>query len=123
MGGAPYVEGVTTPHPMGTGRRPLSAGCECVATHAPAAYVPVRHHVQPQSWGGPTVPGNLVVLCPNTHTATHRLIDEYVRAGGDPGWEVRRLFSRTSRALAVRAWEARPVSPTYTLPAMGLRER
>lgn len=92
----------------------LGEGCECVADHAPAAYVPTRHHILPQSWGGPTVDANLVTLCPSTHTAVHRLLDEYVRNGGDPGWETRRHFGPYVRGLALRAWEQRPAKPTIT---------
>lgn len=95
-------------------RPEVGVGCACVATHSPAAYVPAKHHALPQSWGGQTVPSNLVMLCPNAHTATHRLIDEYVRAGGDPGWETRRHFSAYVRDLALRAWEQRPPVPTIT---------
>lgn len=83
-------------------------------THAPATYVAVRHHIVPQSWGGPTVEWNLVTICPNTHTATHRLIDEYVRAAGDPGWAVRRQFGALAQFLAKSAWDKRPDTPTIT---------
>ena len=93
---------------------PLGQGCECVADHSPAAYVPAWHHVQPQSWGGQTVKANLVLICTNTHTATHRLLDEYVRANGDPGWETKRHFGAYVRGLALRAWEQRPAKPTIT---------
>ncbi|MGI8682016.1 MAG: HNH endonuclease [Mycobacteriales bacterium] len=92
----------------------LSTGCVCVAEHSPTAYVPTRHHRLPQSWGGPSVADNLVTLCPSTHTAVHRLIDEYVRHGGDPGWDTRRHFGAYARDLAARAWEQRPVTPTIT---------
>lgn len=93
---------------------PLGQGCACVADHSPAAYVPVRHHVVPESWDGPTIASNLVTICPSTHTAVHRLIDEYVRHGGDPGWDTRRHFSPFQRDLALRAWEQRPEKPTIT---------
>ncbi|MGZ4663577.1 MAG: HNH endonuclease [Frankiaceae bacterium] len=88
--------------------------CQCVRQHSPSAYVPNVHHAIPQSWGGQTTPDNLVVLCPNSHTATHRLIDAYVRAGGDPGPVVRRGYNRLVRDLAARAWAGRPAHPTPT---------
>ena len=94
--------------------RPVGEGCHCVDVHSPAAYVPALHHILPQSWGGQTVPENLVMLCPSSHTATHRLIDEYVRAGGDPGWEVRRKFGVYVRTLARTAWDQRPHKPNIT---------
>ena len=96
------------------GLNPLGSGCECVTAHSPAAYVGAQHHVLPQSWGGQTTKANLVWLCPNAHTATHRLIDSYVRAKGDPGWEVSRHFSPFVRDLAARAWNQRPGTPTIT---------
>lgn len=93
---------------------PLGTGCECVNAHSPATYVPADHHVIPQSWGGQTVRSNLVRLCPNAHTATHRLLDTYVRAGGDPGWDTLRHFSPYIRHLAAVAWANRPPKPTIT---------
>lgn len=92
----------------------LGHGCGCVGEHSPTAYVPTQHHILPRSWHGETIDINLVTLCPNAHTATHRLIDDYVRAGGDPGWETRCHFSPFIRELALRAWEQRPATPTIT---------
>lgn len=92
----------------------LGTGCSCVADHSPHAYVPTVHHIQPRSWGGPTIDANLVTLCPNAHTATHRLLDDYVRAGGDPGWDTRQHFSSYIRSLAAHAWLKRPADPTIT---------
>lgn len=93
---------------------PLGQNCECVEVHVPSAFVPTQHHILPQSWGGQTVYDNLVWLCPNSHTAVHRLLDEYVRAGGNPGWSVSKHFSPYQRALALRAWDQRPENPTIT---------
>lgn len=94
---------------------PLGKGCGCVEQHVPAAYVPEDHHIKPESWGGTRIPENLVRICPNTHTATHRLIDEYVREGGLPPWETRKHFGATARLLAAKAWDQRPDVPTLTL--------
>jgi hypothetical protein len=77
-------------------------------------YVAARHHILPQSWGGLTVDANLIWLCPNAHTSTHHLLDQYVRAGGDPGWTVRQHYSAFIRDLAARAWAQRPAIPTIT---------
>lgn len=101
------------PEPVAA-RAPLGEGCECVKVHSPKTYVPADHHVLPQSWGGRTVAENLVRLCPNAHTSTHRLLDEYVRAGGDPGYDVRHQYSFFIQRLALRAWEQRPARPTIT---------
>lgn len=96
------------------GLNPLGDLCLCVDRHVPGAFVPTRHHIVPRSWGGATVDSNLVWLCPNSHTAIHRLIDEYVRAGGDPGWDIRKHFSEFQRGYALRAWMQRPETPTIT---------
>jgi hypothetical protein len=96
---------------------PLGEGCECVSSHSPAAYVPTRHHIVPQSWDGPNVDANLITICPNTHEAVHRLLDTYVRNGGLPDWETRRHFSNFQRELAARAWLQRPEHPTLTAHA------
>ena len=96
------------------GLNPLGGMCECVAAHSPATFIPAKHHILPQSWGGLTIEANLVWLCPNAHTATHRLIDTYVRVNGDPGWVERRRYSSFVRDLAARAWAQRPAVPTIT---------
>ena len=94
---------------------PFGEGCACVAQHVPSGYVAVTHHVLPLSWGGPDEPGNKVLVCSNTHEATHRLIDDHIRFGGEPPWEHRRRFNPLARDLAARAWAQRPDHPTYTL--------
>jgi hypothetical protein len=91
----------------------LGQGCLCVSSHAPAAYVPALHHILPQSWGGRTVKANLVLLCPNSHTATHRLLDNFVRAGGTEGVDMRH-FGPYARQHALQAWEQRPETPLIT---------
>lgn len=96
------------------GLNPLGALCGCVAEHSPKAFVPTNHHIVPESWEGSGEDWNRIWLCPNTHTATHRLIDDYVRAGGEPGWEIRQHFSPFVRDLAERAWAGRPENPTIT---------
>ena len=96
------------------GRYPLGEGCVCVSSHTPSAYVPHKHHIIPLSWDGPDTADNIVMLCPNSHTAVHRLINDYVRAGGEPSWEIRRQFGPYVRKLAAIAWENRPQEPTYT---------
>lgn len=93
---------------------PLGELCQCVTQHVPAAFVPTHHHVLPQSWGGQTVESNMVWLCPNAHTAVHRLIDEYVRVDGEPAWDVRQHFSAYIRELAARAWAQHPENPHIT---------
>jgi len=88
--------------------------CACVAKHSPTAYVTASHHVLPKAWNGQTVPSNLVPLCPNSHTAVHKLLDAYVKAGGLPDWRLRQHYSAYVRALAGRAWAQRPAHPVIT---------
>jgi len=90
--------------------------CPCAMTHGPGAYVPARHHILPQSWGGPTEPDNLIYICPNSHTAVHQLLNAYVHAGGEPAWSVLQHYNALVRDLAARAWVQRPSDhPPYTL--------
>lgn len=93
---------------------PLGEWCACVADHSPSAYVANRHHIIPLSWDGPNDDSNTIMLCPNAHSSVHRLIDEYVRADGEPSWDVRKHFSSFIRALAAHAWDNRPENPTFT---------
>lgn len=93
---------------------PLGELCQCVSEHSPASFVPTYHHIIPESWGGQKTDDNMVWLCPNAHTAVHRLVDEYVRNNGLPPWETRQHFSPYIRELAQRAWDNRPDNPTIT---------
>ena len=94
--------------------------CGCVAQHCPSAYVANRHHVLPLSWGGLTVAANLVWLCPNAHTATHDLLNQYVHLGGPPPPDVQQHYTALSRSLAARAWAERtPGHTPYTIAHPG----
>lgn len=93
---------------------PLGELCQCVEHHEPRAFVPTYHHIVPKSWGGETIDENMVWLCPNSHTAVHRLIDEYVRLDGKITWEIAKHFSPFQRELAADAWRHRPADPTIT---------
>lgn len=83
-----------------------ATGCRVHHSHAPEPKVFHRHHVVPRSWGGGS--GETVDVCPTGHYNVHHLIDAYVRAGGDPGWDVRKHYGPFERSLAERAWEGRP---------------
>ena len=90
--------------------------CECVGQHSPAAYVPNRHHILPQSWGGQTVDSNLIWICPNTHSSVHDLLNQYVHNGGVPGYDVLQHYNHLTQALAAHAWSQRPTDhPPFTL--------
>lgn len=81
--------------------------CLCVARHAPSLVGEADgHHVIPQSWGGKSVPENMVICCPNAHRLVHALLNQYVHAKGTPPPEILRRYSRFTRKLAKRAIDA-----------------
>lgn len=81
--------------------------CECVSRHSPTCRSVHRHHVWPLGMGGPDEPWNVVRICPNQHTMTHRLIRLWgYRYDGEPPWWIRRHFSPVARALAEQGWRA-----------------
>lgn len=82
--------------------------CPCRATHRPIPRRLNRHHVLPESWGGPTIPDNLIDICPTTHVNTHMLIDLYNKNHGEVPVTTLRTFSFLERRLAKWAWELRP---------------
>jgi hypothetical protein len=84
--------------------------CISSARHIPRISRTVKHHIVPESWGGPTVDSNLVDLCDNHHYNVHTIIDEYVRLSQttfprwvqpNPTWLGR--FDATSLNLSRRA--------------------
>lgn len=77
-----------------------TARCLCVSDHNPNVIVFHRHHIWPLGMGGPDEPENLVLLCPTSHDATHNLLRAWVKAGGEPSWEIRRRFGPYVRRLA-----------------------
>lgn len=90
--------------------------CLCVVQHVPEVHALCTHHILPKSWGGGDEPTNRVVLCPSTHENIHRLLNRYVRLGGVPPWEDRRIYGVYARDLAARAWSQRPSDkPPYTV--------
>lgn len=89
--------------------------CACTVHHSPAPHQVDAHHILPKTWGGQSVPANLIDLCPNHHHNVHWLLDAYVRAGGKPNPDVWRTYAPFERHLAALAWAQRPPTPTYTL--------
>lgn len=57
------------------------ATCLCVADHRPGVLELERHHILPRAMGGTDDPGNLVWVCPTTHTNVHELLREMLRSG------------------------------------------
>jgi hypothetical protein len=45
-----------------------------------------------------------VVVCATGHNNIHDLLNAYRAAKGDPGWSVRRRYSRGERDLAALGW-------------------
>lgn len=82
--------------------------CPCRIDHRPAVHRLNRHHVIPESWGGPSTYDNLLDICPTTHVNTHMLIDLYKKAMGKPPTDVVSSFSFLERRLAQFAWDHRP---------------
>lgn len=102
--------------------------CRCCRKHTPQPLTVDNHHIQPESWHGPTTADNLVVLCPTCHHSVHALIDLYVYYNRKPKLaEMRDRFgtlpSMYMRRLADQAWASRPVKPTYTSIAWGHQEK
>jgi hypothetical protein len=92
--------------------------------HAPHSEIFAGHHIQPESWGGPTASWNLATVCPTGHTNVHWLIDQLVGGAqkarkADPEARVDRLtlkdvtsavvlrrFRDTEIALAEKGWSS-----------------
>jgi hypothetical protein len=53
----------------------MARGTHCIAHRHAYATSEERHHLQPQSRGGPTNAGNLVWLCANAHGDVHYFLD------------------------------------------------
>ena len=81
-----------------------AAPCSVHRRHSPRSHVNEVHHVWPRGDGGPDLAANRVVVCATGHNSVHALLDAYRRAHGDPGWRVRRRFTRGERALAETGW-------------------
>jgi hypothetical protein len=81
-------------------RRP----CAVHRTHVPPSRINEVHHVWPLGDDGPDIPDNRVVVCATGHNNIHDLLNAYRAAKGDPGWSVRRRYSRGERDLAALGW-------------------
>lgn len=62
--------------------KPVDPNCRCVADHRPVPLEMHVHHVWPLGDGGPNVTGNMVTLCPTTHSSAHDLLRAIKRSGG-----------------------------------------
>jgi len=99
--------------------------CSNPVRHAPVVHVVEAHHSPPKAWRAVLLAADanvdqswwrLVGLCGNCHSATHQLLDAYVRGGGVPPAAVLRSYSPFIRSLAGECWARRPSDkPPYTL--------
>lgn len=78
--------------------------CRCVQRHVPAPRELHRHHVWPTGEGGPNIAANLLYLCPTSHASAHRLWREYAQLGGEPVWEIRKIYSPYVRKIVAQGW-------------------
>lgn len=102
---------MTQAHPPGVDVAALPANgnpkCACVKTHSPVPYEDEGHHIIPtgQPFGGDP-DGELVWLCPTTHSAVHgaiRMLLKAWRSGADAP-DLRHV-GRYARELAHRAMD------------------
>jgi HNH endonuclease len=65
-----------------------------------------RHHIVPESWGGPTKASNLATLCPTGHRDVHTLLNLLVMGGGQlQSWVKWRHWNSATRALAKKGYD------------------
>jgi hypothetical protein len=81
--------------------------CKCVTKHVPKPLELHKHHVWPLGEGGPDIKGNLVILCPTTHSNAHRLWQLYEQYEGRPPWSILRIYSEYTRAIVEKGRELR----------------
>lgn len=93
------MDPMTLDEPRGT-----TKPCQVHATHAPRSHINEVHHVWPLGEGGPDIAANKVVVCATGHNSIHMLLAAYKKAGGEPGWDVRRQFTTHERGYARVGW-------------------
>jgi hypothetical protein len=85
--------------------------CRCVKQHHPAATSLDAHHVWPEGHGGPTVPENLVWLCPTCHRNVHEILDTWARAGAPHPIGHHNQWAYHVAEIGWEAWHASQVMP------------
>lgn len=80
--------------------------CPCVKVHSPKPAYLQKHHIVPQSWGGQTVPDNLISICGTCHDATHDALNRLVKAQGETDLSGYPRYARELALRAVRAYVA-----------------
>jgi HNH endonuclease len=78
--------------------------CTVHRTHSPRSHTNHVHHIMPKEFGGPTLVGNLVVVCPTGHYNIHSLLDEYLKANGNPAGDVLRGYTYGERGTALEGY-------------------
>lgn len=80
----------------------MGFGCQ---VHTHRDWTPLdSHHIWPKGMGGPDVPANRVVVCPNGHGAIHEYMRRLIKHNGTVPPAEARHFGRKVKALAVRGW-------------------
>jgi len=87
-----------------------------VTNHAPPVHLVEFHHVWPLGMGGPDVRENTVLVCPTTHSETHRLINATRHHRVLPDLRVNRLTKQLLLAWVGYAQRGEPVGSLHTPP-------
>lgn len=82
--------------------------CDNPAEWHPTLHRNEGHHNPPRSWTTDDGASSRVWdICGICHNEIHSLLNEYVRAGGSPSWQIRRSYGPWIRERASEAWVAR----------------
>jgi hypothetical protein len=82
-----------------------SAPCDVHGQHQPTSHINEIHHVWPLGAGGPNIHDNKVTVCATGHNSIHDLLNQWLKAKGDPGWDVQRHYTHWERHLAKLGYE------------------
>lgn len=97
--------------------------CSTGTSWHPTLHMVDKHHHPPLSWrremvaADPTVDQSwwtVLPLCGLCHSEYHTLLNDYVRRGEPPPWEVRRTYGYYVRDLVWQTWEHRVAKRPYT---------
>jgi hypothetical protein len=80
--------------------RSTTQPCQVHVSHQPRSHINEHHHIWPLGHAGPDVGANRITVCASGHNSIHALLDKWLAADGDPGWDVRRHYTRGERTVA-----------------------
>ena len=81
-------------------RRQTKEPCLVHGRHMPNSHLNERHHIWPQSHGGPSVQENLVVVCATGHNNIHHLLALLLVHAGAVPYSLLKQYSLEERRLA-----------------------